>query len=139
MPIEKVEETGAISIASLRSDEVLTKYITLSQSFIVIFDNDEMFIETESLKQTPNRNSVVSVTPPIYPVVGGYGKIMNPWYRVEEELYSLNMKENHRTNFVVNSIPGKDVLVGSPIVAKPNGFQKSNDYYMKIGTINKRV
>ena len=139
LPIEKVEETGAISIASLRSDEVLTKYITLSQSFIVIFDNDEMFIETESLKQTPNRNSVVSVTPPIYPVVGGYGKIMNPWYRVEEELYSLNMKENHRTNFVVNSIPGKDVLVGSPIVAKPNGFQKSNNYYMKIGTINKRV
>ena len=139
LPLEKVETTSAISLASLRSDEVLLKYLTLSQSFIVIFDNPEMFVETEFLKQTPNRNSVVSVTPPIYPVMGGYGKVMNPWYRLEDGLFSLNMKENHRDTFVVNTVPNEDVQVGSPIRAKPIETHKSNNYYMKIGTINSRV
>lgn len=137
LPLEKVDATSTVSIESLKSDAVLQAYLLLSQSFIVLINNTDIFIEQDYLKQTPNRNALVSVIPPFYPVVAGYGKILNTWYAVEDGLFNITAKHNHRNNYVVNTVNADQVTVGSPLLGRPIEVSHSNNYFLKIGTLNK--
>lgn len=82
-----------ISIDNLYSDAVLTKYLTMSQSFFVVLDNTDLFLDTIELKNSPFPGcyTTAAADQPIYPLVVGRGKHEVYWPRKEHDRFSVNV------------------------------------------------
>lgn len=90
----KLESTdrneSQVSVSNILSDEVLKAYMSLSQSFFVVLNNPDVFVEQTPLLAGKLPGMYVSYTPPIYPVINRTGRAMNYWYKSEVGQYAIN-------------------------------------------------
>lgn len=125
---------GQISISDLYSDKVLTNYLTLSQSFFVVLDNTEIFLDTIELKASPFPGCYTSFGPPIYPMVVGRGKHEVYWPRKEHDRFSVNVnaswmgKPNYNT---VATLKQKSV---SDAQRPIDGYRNLPAHFLLIGS-----
>jgi hypothetical protein len=119
-PLNDVE----IDRNELYSDAVLKKYATLSQSFIVFVDNENVFVETQSLRPSTHPQMVVAFTPPRHPVLTETGKLVNFWRVKEHGQWAVSFEDGLRQNYNFNwarrqdlqgvddhRIPGEQVIM----------------------------
>lgn len=59
---------------SLWSDEVLTQYFQLSQSYWVAVDTETLFFEEIGIRVSNIPGFLAAYTQPVYPLIGGYGQ-----------------------------------------------------------------
>src|SRR5690606_30146268 len=71
---------GQYTMDELYSDKFVTSLLTMSQSFIVILDNPDIFIEKEHVRPSPMPGIYTSYVKPIYPLFIGQGMVANYWY-----------------------------------------------------------
>jgi hypothetical protein len=88
-----------ISLAQFYSDAVLTKYTTLSQSFIVLVDNDSLYTQRIPLRRTHMAGMFTSHIVPNYPLITGYGKVSNYWRTYEDQQWSITTVDGQKDNF----------------------------------------
>jgi hypothetical protein len=86
----------------LYSDAALTKYATLSQSFIVFIDNPNIFVDTVSIRQATHPCVSISFTAPHQPVVNETGKLVNYWRSYEDRQWALSFEDGWRNNYNFN-------------------------------------
>lgn len=99
-----------ISIGQLYSDPCLRKYLTLSQSFFVVLDNPDIFIEEVALRASPFPGVYTSYTSPIYPLRVGAGRHESYWYGVEHGLYSVHVNASLRGNRLFDGVSRKSLI-----------------------------
>lgn len=78
-----------VGIDDLFSDDVLTRYLTLSQSFIVLVSNPNLFVDHVPLRTTRNPGAFIADVTPRYPLIAGYGLQPNYWYTYEDREWSI--------------------------------------------------
>lgn len=83
-----------ISVQELTSDPVLVKYLTLSQSFLVIIDHPELFANRLHIKKTHMAGMYVSYREPMYPIVTGLGRMPEYWSVKEDGQWSLTVHDD---------------------------------------------
>jgi hypothetical protein len=121
------------STQQLLSDEVLLKYMTLSQSFFVILDTPEVFVNRQYIKKTGMPGMFISYNPPMYPIVVGNGRMPEYWSTHEDGQYSLTVYDNtvrqktyNQANAkALNSISGSDLSVDPELM--------SGAYFLELG------
>jgi hypothetical protein len=123
-----------ISIQEFFSDEVLLKYLTLSQSFIVILDNPDIFVNRQAIHVTSLPDMFVGYTPPLYPVVVNNGKITNPWYTYEDGQYSITCRDTLKKNYMYNTIDPTIVNSVDNALESTKPFSMSKAYNLIIGS-----
>jgi hypothetical protein len=79
-----------ISVPELYSDAVLTKYLTLSQSFFVVLDTPELYVQSYYVKKTGTPGMYISYQEPMYPLMVGGGRMPEYWPTKEEDRWSLS-------------------------------------------------
>lgn len=123
-----------ISVTDLFSDAVLTKYLTMSQSFFVVLDNQDIFLETMAVKQSPFPGCYTSFRQPIYPLVVGRGRHEVYWPRKEHDRYSINIRaawRGHRNYDTINRKNHRSVSDAHLPVA---GYSNSHAHFLLIGS-----
>ena len=73
-----------VAVSELMSDAAITAYCSLSQSFIVLLDNQEVFVDYKDIANTGLPGSYMDIQEPNWPLITGHGKV-SEWWSVEED------------------------------------------------------
>lgn len=88
------EHDAQISRAQLFSDEVLTRWLTLSQSFLVFIDSPNVSVEREALAPTQIARQYLCYREPTLPLLGGFGLLWPYWVQEDDNVFSLTVGDN---------------------------------------------
>ncbi len=123
-----------VSIDDLYSDAVLTKYLTLSQSFFIVVDNTDVFTEVQPLRQMATPNTYISTVDPIYPLLIGSGRHEPFAYRKEWGQYAVTVRNGQKGSKLFNTIKTMDTHSVSDSNEPFLGYRNSHAAFLKIGT-----
>jgi hypothetical protein len=100
LPYEKNERNKfELSVADLKSDAFIEAYATLPQSFFVVVDTNDLYVELSKLENAQLPGMYVSHVPPIWPLRVGFGKISEYWYVYEDTQWSVHIQESLIPNY----------------------------------------
>jgi hypothetical protein len=94
-----------ISRAQLLSDAALTKWMTLSQSFLIYIDNPGMSVERIALSTTKIAKQYLTYEQPRLPLVTGVGMVTPYWVQEDDNVFSITVGDNIRNNYVFDKTP----------------------------------
>ena len=83
-----------VSVPELYGDPAIEAYLTLSQSFFVIVDTPELFIERHKLEETKLPGRFISNIDPIFPLENGLGQLSEYWKIDDDERWVVATKNN---------------------------------------------
>jgi hypothetical protein len=126
--------TSMINVAQFYSDPVIEKYLTMSQSFFVIVDTPELFMNRAYIQKTPIQGVYISGFKPTYPLVLGRGRMPEYWVREEDKQYAIDVVDGrlHRRVFQ-SAFPSEITNVGDSDQPVP-GTYNSTAYLLEIGS-----
>lgn len=123
-----------ISVPNLFSDEVLRKYLQLSQTFFVVLDNPDIFVEFDDIKASPYPGVYSTPAIPQYPIMVGAGRHETCWYRPEWGQYSLQFSNTWESKYIFETVDQRS-LVSVDAARQPTlGFRNSNAQFVMIGS-----
>lgn len=123
-----------VSVADLLSDRAITAYCSLSQSFAVLLDNTEVFVDHKDVRPLKVPGTYISYVDPWYPLITGRGKVSEYWSTFETGQWGLtviNGKIDQRTYYTAVA-KELNSLADSRIPAEP--FRISPAQFLMLGT-----
>lgn len=120
-------------LSELYSDDVIRKYLTLSQSFFVIIDTPDLFVERMELERTQLPGRYVWHNYPIHPLVTSLGLMPEYWSVEEDDHYVIAVNDNlHvKRNFLTH--PYKDALSVDPTRSTICPYDYSRGHFLVVG------
>lgn len=94
----------------LHSDEVLTKYASLSQSFLVFLSNEDLFLERQAMQRTRIPNLYTAYTQPQYPMIGGVGRLLEYWDQKQYNRWQVSVDDGIRDNYEFNTTLPQNIV-----------------------------
>lgn len=135
LPLETTDRNATqISVENIFSDEVLKAYLTLSQSFFVILNKSDLFVEKLPLLASHMPGMYTSFHKPIYPMVNMTGRGVAYWYKAEVGQYAVNCVDSTAPFRMQDKA---DVYAQHSVDASQytNGAElNSPAYFMRIGS-----
>lgn len=128
------ENKDIISTTELCSDEVLKKYLTLSQSFFVIVDTPNLFTNKYYIRDTKMPGMFVSYKEPTQPLITGFGKVSEYWKTEEDTQWSVTVQDSFLQNYTFSSRPTKELQNVTPAGIPTRTFKHSKGFLLEIGT-----
>lgn len=122
------------AVAELYSDECITAYLTLPQSFFVLLDNSDIGVELEPLRKTKMPNMFTSHVPPIWPIAVGCGKHTNFFASYEDTQWAINCHDALYNNRVFNTVDVHQVQGISEQRDPGDPTVHSNAAFYKVGS-----
>jgi hypothetical protein len=107
-----------VGVTDLLSDATIKAYIGMSQSFMVLLDANDLFVDRQWVRTTPFPGKYLTGFTPNYPLVTGYGRMCEYWTVTEDTLYtqySLTIADGIKWNYVFNTTANQnqETSVGS--------------------------
>lgn len=129
---QTIRNDSQVSIEQLYSDDVLVKYLTLSQSFFVLVDNIDLSVTRAHLDIGTIPNKMISDIKPSYPLIVGYGKLANFWSVYEDKKWSIACADSMRNNYLHNTIDfmKENSCTNSRLTQNP--VNNSKAYFLQI-------
>lgn len=127
---------GTINEDQLKSDEVLVKYMTLSQTFVVLVDIGYIFTRRLYMRSSSLPGMYTSYQEPTYPQITGYGKVSEYWKVKEDGYWSVNVVDGISDNYVYNYGDGRGGDVINDHRLPGSRFEHSQGYLLEIGAYN---
>lgn len=111
----ELEYNGAndaqISREQLFSDEVMTKWLTLSQSFLVYIDSPNITVERNQLAPTQIAKQYLTYEEPTLPLLGGFGLIQPYWVQEDDGVFSVTVGDNIRQHYLFHTTPNTKAMM----------------------------
>lgn len=130
-----VRNPSQIDLNQLWSDETLLRYMTLSQSFLIVVDAPELFVEKRYIRKTGRPGTYISFEEPKFPIVSGIGRMPEYWWKKENYSWPLWCYNDVIRPKIYNTMPDaeltsvKDAATTTPIDPEiTNGV-----YFLAIG------
>lgn len=123
-----------INATEFYSDSVIFKYLTLSQSFIVIVDTPELFFNELYIQNCGFPGMFNASFDPKYPLVTGRGRVSIYWKQHEDNVYSINVVDSYLNYRLFNHLPHTDK---NNVAASAPPFEPeihSSGHLLEIGT-----
>lgn len=123
-----------IGLDQFTSDIVIRKMLALPQSFLVVINNSDIYVDREQLgvSQTPDR--YFTRTRPVWPVIFGKGRIFDYWTITEADTYVLAGANNNRPEYNFETTDWGQGNSIDPTRSTINPFRFSKAYFLKIGS-----
>lgn len=123
-----------IDDAELHSDQVLVKYATLSQSFIVFVDNAHLFVEREALPRSNLFNTYIGYEKPKWPLIVQAGKLSDYWSVEEAGRWAITCKDGRRNNYDYNTTLEENIVCIDNARTPQDQTTMSLAHFLKVGT-----
>ena len=122
-----------INIEELTSDAVVKRYLSLSQSFMVIVDRKNLFWNKRYLRQAMMPGLFTSYQEPIYPLFVGYGRSAEYWKVHEDGYWGVTVEDSWFRNYIFDR-QSKDTLVNvTSQLAMDRPYFHSQGFLLEIG------
>lgn len=122
-----------IGLTSLFSDDSIAAYCTLSQSFFIVLDKDDIFLDRIDLNEEPGPGDYSTVGLPIYPMILGHGKLANYWYVLEDGIYAISTYDTSIDRRMYDTTKIKDLTSVSNTNDSYKSTEKSKAHFLRIG------
>jgi hypothetical protein len=123
-----------INVQEFLSDETLKKYMTMSQSFLVVIDTPYIFTNRIHLRECNMPGMFTAYQDPTYPLIVNYGKVAEYWKTKEDGFWAVNVKDSFLRNFVFTSRPEAQLQTVSSANIPTKEFLHSRGFLLQIGT-----
>ena len=123
----------AFTVGEMISDAFIGAYLTLSQSFIVLVDNTELWVEFVGVEVPRWPHAYISYVEPIWPLVTGCGKIAEYWPVPEDRQWSLRVEDNFRNNYIYRTVDARGETGLSNNRNPMHATGLSPAYFLQIG------
>lgn len=101
------KDKAQINKAELFSDAVLTKWLGLSQSFLLFIDNKNITVSRSQIAPTRIARQYLTYTEPTMPMVNGFGLIQPYWPQEDDDVFSLSVGDNVYDNRLFHTTPNE--------------------------------
>lgn len=92
------------------SDAFLRRYLTMSQSFIIVFDHSDLYIEKHQAQPTKVFGQYLSGVYPNLPMFNGRGRAVEYWAVEEDNLWDLGVYDTTERIDVVQTYDTEDSI-----------------------------
>lgn len=123
------------SIVELTSEAVIKRYLTLSQSFLVIVDTPHLTWNKIHVRHSSVPGKFTCYQDPTCPLFVSYGKIAEYWKVQEGDAWSLSVQDSLLRNYIVSQQPmaqtrivRADVVPGKPSYHNRGYFLEFTSY-----------
>lgn len=116
------------------SDDVIKRYLTLSQSFLVIVDTPYLAIERFPVQRAAFPGQFISYQDPINPLMGGHGILFDYWKINEQNRWSLNVHDNFYKQFVHTETAKNIVKYASDAKDSSRHYEHSQAWFLEISS-----
>lgn len=126
--------TGLIAVSQLYSNEFIRAYLSMRNSFVVLVDTDNLYLEKHKLGSIKLPGRYFSGQRPVWPMSLDLGRLPEYIATRESDLWTLAIQDNLVTRYLFETKPWKsDLLVDdTPITHNPVYY--SQGFLMEIGT-----
>lgn len=121
-----------INVPQLTSDEVIKKYLMLSQSFVIIVDTPNLFFNRKYLGAARLPGEFISYTKPTYPLMVNYGKMVEYFTTEEDGEWLMRVKDSYYRNFIFNYEDENKLNDVSDQKLPMNVFYHSKGFFLEI-------
>lgn len=125
---------STINVATFLSDAVLKKYLTLSQSFIVILDSPNIFINKMPVKNNTTPGYYTSFQEPTGALFVGYGKVGEYWKANENGYWSMTVHDSIMRRYLFSNTPLDMQVNVTPMLVPSDPYVNSNATMLQIGS-----
>lgn len=122
-----------LNIEEIWSDRVIKKYFTLSQSFFVIVDRDNLFTNKITLRQMMSPGIFTTYQDPSYPLIVGTGKTAEYWKVHEDGHWAVTVLDNYYRNYIFNRQNQNTLVNVTGQLSFDRPFFYSQGFLLEIG------
>jgi len=128
------DNDSVINVPEFMSDVVLTKYLTLSQSFFVLVDATNLFTNKTYLRNSKLPGMFTAYKEPTYPLFVGNGRIAEYWKTYEDNCWSVTVQDSYLKNnvFSYNPVEFVNNISDSRLPGQP--YYNSRGFLLEIGS-----
>lgn len=94
------DNPNLILFDEVTSDDVITRYMTLSQSFIIVLDAKSIFHRKLYLEHMSLPGTFTSRQEPTYPLIVGYGRMAEYWKKREDRYWSVRINHSNLNTYL---------------------------------------
>lgn len=120
------------SIDELTSDERIRKYLTLSQSFLVLVDTPNLVANKLHIRHSALPGMFTAYQDPVYPLVVGFGKNAEYWKTKEGNAWSVNVQDSYMRNYVVSEQATHNGQLFTDHLASPNLYFHGRGFLLEL-------
>lgn len=125
--------SNQVSVETLYSDKTLKKLLQMSQSFFVVVDTPELFLDLETVESNELTGSYISYEEPRYPLVTANGRFREYWAKKENDRYVLSVDDGLRPNYLYHTTSFKDQNSIDPSRTPHRLNEFISAYFWKLG------
>jgi len=122
----------AYNVDELFSDEVILKYLTMSQSFLVIVDTPHLVTNKIHIRASQLPGMFTSYQDPVYPLIVNDGKIAEYWKTQEDGFWAVNVQDSFLRNYVISEQPVQQLETVTDQLVSSQPFRHSRGFLLEI-------
>lgn len=123
-----------IGLDEFTSDAAIKAMLTLSQTFLIVINNEDVYVDREQLGVSLTPDRYFTRTRPIWPVIFGKGRIFDYWTITEDDTYVLAGADNNRPEYNYDTTDwGLQTSIDNT-QDRHHPFRFSKAYFLKIGS-----
>lgn len=122
-PIDSVE---------LYSDDILKKYLTLKESYLVIIDKPNLVTNKIFLRHSHLPGMFTAYQDPVLPLIVNYGKVAEYWKTLEDGQWSVTVEDSFMRNYVLSQQPIYQQPILNDHLLPHVPYQHSHGYLLEI-------
>lgn len=109
LPLETTDRNpNQVAVEDLLKDELYEAYVTLSQSFFVVIDTDDLYVDLHKVDDTGLPGQYVSHILPELPLRTGFGRVSEYWYHYEDTQWALSCEAVGIPDYVFTTVDWRD-------------------------------
>lgn len=119
-------------VNEIMTDAVIRKYMTLSQSFLVLVDIPTLVSNKIYVRHSSLPGMFTAYQDPVYPLIVNYGKVAEYWKTQEDNYWSLTVQDSYLRNYVIGQQPIRSgqAITDNLLAGKP--FYHSRGYFLEL-------
>lgn len=126
------------SLPEMTSDATLIKYLTMSQSFLLIVDKEYLLTKKVAIKHSNMPGMFTAYQDPTYPLFVGHGKLAEYWktYEGESQRWSVTVADSYYQNFIISQQNTNNLNLVNNNEVPERSFYNSRGLMLEISGYN---
>jgi len=105
LPVAFIENSDhQIKTETLLTDECIKAILSLSQSFVVVIDAENMYRDRKGVEKTTYSNVYISAQEPIWPLRTNGGRFSEYTYHREDGQFAIHAHMSKATNWIIGTV-----------------------------------
>lgn len=122
------------TVSSIFSDATILAYLTLSQSFAIVIDAKDFYVQKHDLEDPCNPGRYFGTAPLRYPLIGAYGKMYE--YRLSQEMdtYVYGCDPMEWDHFLFQTMDWQNYIAIGPNREGSRRWSNAKGYLLEMGS-----